>query len=69
MEFIFGLLCGTILVPVLEGLCSLILSGFEVIKNYFSYIITKNNCKIEQLKEKPCKSRIGFNVEVESDDI
>ena len=54
--FIFGLVFGMFLQPLLDGLCSLILSFFEMIKSYFATIISKNNKKMQDEPKHP----IGF---------
>lgn len=58
--------------PLLDGLTSLILSFFEMIKSYFAVKIAKSNQKIQEVSVEP-KHVIGFTIsdeeEVETDDI
>jgi hypothetical protein len=59
--FIFGLVFGMFLQPLLDGLCSLILSFFEMIKSYFAAVISNNNKKMQDTPHNP----IGFKGEEE----
>lgn len=69
--FILGLLFSLVLLPVLDGFTSLILSLFEMIKSYFARLIATNNQKIQELSAEPPKFKIGFDLgeEVENDDL
>ena len=69
--FILGLIFGLVLLPIFDGLTSLFLSFFEMIKSYFAVIIANNNQKIHKLSIDSPKCQIGFDLgeEVENDDI
>ena len=69
-NFILGLLFALVLLPVLDGLTSLILSFFEMVKSHFALQISRNNQKIQDLSVDTPKYKIGFDMgeEVENDD-
>lgn len=69
--FILGLVFGLVMVPVLDGLTSLILSFFEMIKSYFALKIATHNQLIQDLSAEPPIRKIGFDLgeEVENDDL
>lgn len=74
--FILGMVFTLLIQPLLDGLTSLILSFFEMIKSYFAVKIAKSNQKIQEVSVEP-KHAIGFRIpddddyeeEVETDDI
>lgn len=70
-NLILGLLIGLVLLPIFDGLTSLFLSFFEMIKSYFALKIATNNQKIQELSADPPKHIIGFDLRggVEEDDI
>ena len=68
--FIFGLIFGLALTPILDGFTSLVLSFFEMIKSYCALKIARSNQKIQECSVEP-QHVIGFRVEdeeVEYDD-
>ena len=69
--FVFGLIFGLVMTPVLDGITSLILSFFEMIKSYFALKIATHNQLIEDLSAETPIRKIGFDLgeEVENDDL
>lgn len=68
MNFIMGLVFGISLIPIIDGLTSLVLSFFEMIKSYFALLIANNNQKIQELSIDTPKHAIGFAIEEEVED-
>ena len=64
-NFILGLIFCLVLQPVLDGLTSLVLSFFEMIKSYFGRVIASNN---EKISNPSPKSTIGFVDREEAED-
>ena len=64
--FILGMVFIILVQPLLDGLTSLILSFFEMIKSYFAIKIAKSNQKIQEASAEP-KYAIGFAVDVEEE--
>ena len=60
--FIFGLIFGLVMTPVLDGITSLMLSFFEMIKSYFACVIARNNQKVQELSIDTPKHAIGFAI-------
>ena len=60
IKFLFGIIFALVIIPVLDGLTSLILTLIEVWKSYLATIITRNNQQIEQLS--PPQRQIGFTI-------
>lgn len=46
--FVWGLIFGLVVQPILDGFTSLILSFFEMVKSYLALKITANNQKMQQ---------------------
>ena len=61
-NFIFGLVFALAIIPILDGLTSLILSFFEMIKSYFGFKIAESNQKIQNLSTEPPRRKIGFDL-------
>ena len=61
-NFIFGLVFALAIMPILDGLTSLILSFFEMIKGYFGFKIAESNQKIQNLSTEPSQRKIGFDL-------
>ena len=70
-NFLFGLIFAIVLLPLFDGLTTLILSFFEMIKSFFAIVINHNNNKINGLEDNIVKNKIGFSIEeeVEEDDL
>lgn len=70
-NFLFGLIFAIVLLPLFDGLTTLILSFFEMIKSFFARVINHNNNKINGLEDNIVKNKIGFSIEeeVEEDDL
>ena len=70
-NFLFGLIFAIILLPLFDGLTTLVLSFFEMIKSFFVRVINYNNKKINSLEDDIVKNKIGFSIEeeVEEDDL
>lgn len=70
-NFLFGLIFAIILLPLFDGLTTLVLSFFEMIKSFFVRVINHNNKKINGLEDDVVKNKIGFSIEeeVEEDDL
>lgn len=76
-NFIFGILFALVIIPIADGITSLILSFFEMIKSYISVKIAKCNQKIQNSVVQDDKRIIGFSIpdddtkeeEGETDDI
>ena len=66
--FIMGLVFGIVILPLLDGFTSLVLSFFEMIKSYFALKIAKNNQKIQEVSSEP-QRMIGFNLSGEEEEI
>lgn len=47
--FILGIVFVLLVSPIVEGLCTLILAGMEVIKGYWTLKITKINVQIRKM--------------------
>lgn len=69
--FIIGLLFGCVILPLLDGLISLVLAFFEMIKSYITVKIVTNNQKINPAGENEQTQAIGFvyREEEQEDDI
>ena len=63
--FIMGLVFGIVILPLLDGFTSLVLSFFEMIKSYFACVIATNNQKIQELSIDAPKHATGFAIEEE----
>ena len=63
-----GLVFGIVMLPLLDGFTSLVLSFFEMIKSYFARIIATNNQKIQELSIDAPKHVIGFTIGEEAED-
>ena len=58
--FILGILFALVVIPLADGLTSVILSLFELIRSYFAVKIAKCNYKIQNpVVEEPTR-KIGF---------
>ena len=70
-NFLFGLIFAIVLLPLFDGLTTLVLSFFEMIKSLFARVINHNNNKINGLEDNIVKNKIGFSIEeeVEEDDL
>ena len=70
-NFLFGLIFAIVLLPLFDGLTTLVLSFFEMIKSFFARVINYNNNKINGLEDNIVKNKIGFSIEeeVEEDDL
>ena len=70
-NFLFGLIFAIVLLPLFDGLTTLVLSFFEMIKSFFARVINYNNNKINDLEDNIVKNKIGFSIEeeVEEDDL
>ena len=70
-NFLFGLIFAIVLLPLFDGLTTLVLSFFEMIKSFFARVINYNNNKINGLEDNLVKNKIGFSIEeeVEEDDL
>ena len=57
--------------PLIDGLTSLALTGFETVKAYLSVKITKYNKQIKEMTQPSdsVKNKIGFIQEEDDDDI
>ena len=66
--FIMGLVFGIVMLPLLDGFTSLVLSFFEMIKSYFARVIATNNQKIQELSTDAPKHAIGFSIGEEAED-
>lgn len=66
--FVMGLFFGIVMLPLLNGFTSLVLSFFEMIKSYFARIIAENNQKIQELSIDTPKHAIGFAIGEEVED-
>ena len=70
--FIFGLIFGLVIQPLLDSFTSLVMAWIEAIKNKFGLTIALNNQKIENSVSEPHMATIGFSVddgeEVEDED-
>ena len=70
--FIFGLVFGLVIQPLLDSFTSLVMAWVEVVKSKFGLTIALNNQKIEDSVSEPHTATIGFRVddgeEVEDED-
>jgi hypothetical protein len=66
---LLGVLLISLIIPVVEGLTSLLLTIIEVIKGYFSVKITKYNLQLKEMSatEDTAKPVIGFGCYEEED--
>lgn len=62
---LLGLIIGFVCLPLINGLLSVILSFFEVLKSYCGVIINRNQQKMIETGEK--MPQIGFAIEEEED--
>lgn len=71
--FLLGIIFCSVVVPLLEGLTSMLLQGIEVINGFFKVVITKQTLKIAQLSDeinepKSKTKKIGFAYDEGEDD-
>lgn len=70
--FIFGLVFGLVIQPLLDSFTSLVMAWVEAVKSKFGLTIALNNQKIEDSVSEPHMATIGFDVsggeEVEDED-
>lgn len=70
--FIFGLVFGLVIQPLLDSFTSLVMAWAEAVKSKFGLTIALNNQKIEDSVSEPHMATIGFDVsggeEVEDED-
>lgn len=64
--FILGIVFGVVILPLLDGFVSIILSYFELLKTRIAVQIHKYNKEIENCHES--SRQIGFVVEEESEE-
>ena len=70
--FIFGLVFGLVIQPLLDSFTSLVMAWIEAIKSKLGLTIALNNQQIENSVSEPHMATIGFSgeeVEDEDDDI
>ena len=61
-NFIFGILFALVIIPIADGITSLVLSFFEMIKSYISVKIAKCNQKIQNSVVQDDRRVIGFAI-------
>lgn len=67
-KFIAGIIFATTIVPILDSMASVIITGLEAIKGKWSIKIAEYNYKIQKLGDEPINTRvIGFTAPAEED--
>ena len=69
VNFILGMLMAQMLIPLIDGITSVLLTGLEALKGYFGYKITEYNTSIRKLacEEESVKNKIGFSIDEEEE--
>ena len=68
-KFIAGIIFATTIVPILDSMASVIITGLEAVKGKWSIKIAEYNYKIQKLGDEPISTRvIGFTAPTEEDD-
>lgn len=69
--FILGIVFVLLVSPIVEGLCTLLLTGMEVLKGKWTLKITKINSQIRQISleypDEPPHHQIGFVIPSEEE--
>ena len=69
--FILGVIAAQSLLPLLDGLTTVILSGFEALKGYFGMKIAEYNNRIRKINlddDSKNKKPIGFYCDTQEDE-
>ena len=68
-KFIAGIIFAPTIVPILDSMASVIITGLEAVKGKWSIKIAEYNYKIQKLGDEPINTRvIGFTAPTEKDD-
>ena len=66
-NFILGVIFSLMIIPIIDGITSLVLTFLEMLKSYISIIIMKNNHKIQNPEEVKTNT-IGFVITKEEEE-
>lgn len=70
--FILGIICVSFISPILESICTIVLSGLEIVKGIFTLKITKINAQIRKSSldypDEPPHHQIGFVINNEEEE-
>lgn len=68
-KFIAGIIFAATILPVLDSVASIFITGIEALKGKWSVKIAEYNYKIQKLGDEPISTRvIGFTAPTEEDD-